>query len=457
MSNYSNDVFFKPWVGDKYEDGIKLNEKGEIIVGTKDNKGLKVMILGLEHYCTSEYCHSKNEEQSFYIECLKKINARWSENNPNNIDTINKEIEKLEKLYQNIEKNSDLSKVLDDKQKIYKDKIYVLCENLKKRGNKILQLENQKINLDSPNYGINTDSNNSLLLSMAIEKVLTVNVLWEKTNRAKKIIEIANAYFAIKDCQCHINSPCKGNIQCNYKLEDTNCGICTNIPICMQRTKRQIHGYIMHEKEHPSHKKFREAFFGPKSIHKDWENVGFFNFFQIGMPYKKSDKNEDYRNKAKINETERENAVKAFIDMVEEYKPNIIIAWETKKSNVYTTIRNYLIDHNKNVKMRYINVRKKPHIPRIKIDFIEQPFTVLDYGNNEKCLISFLQHPAAHNYNKENNLLLIHCLLKFYPDLIQWTDTHPKNIKTKKSIKPAIFKYNTQFTPQNSTLNLLEF
>jgi hypothetical protein len=47
-------VFFLPYVGNKYESGLRLKEDGTIEAGTEENKGLKVMVLGESHYCGDE-------------------------------------------------------------------------------------------------------------------------------------------------------------------------------------------------------------------------------------------------------------------------------------------------------------------------------------------------------------------------------------------------------------------
>ena len=48
------DVFFSPYVGSNYENGLLLSEDGTIVSGTESSKGLKVMVLGESHYCGEE-------------------------------------------------------------------------------------------------------------------------------------------------------------------------------------------------------------------------------------------------------------------------------------------------------------------------------------------------------------------------------------------------------------------
>ena len=53
MKDFKN-VFFLPYVGSNYENGLLLSEDGTIVPGTESDKGLKVMVLGESHYCGEE-------------------------------------------------------------------------------------------------------------------------------------------------------------------------------------------------------------------------------------------------------------------------------------------------------------------------------------------------------------------------------------------------------------------
>lgn len=51
---YSDKVTFHPWVGDKYEYGIKgFDENGKIVYGTKEDPGKKILVVGESHYCAN--------------------------------------------------------------------------------------------------------------------------------------------------------------------------------------------------------------------------------------------------------------------------------------------------------------------------------------------------------------------------------------------------------------------
>ena len=54
---------FLPFVGDAYESGISFDEKGNLVLGTVENPGKKVMVLGEYHYCDEEL--SEKEMHSF--------------------------------------------------------------------------------------------------------------------------------------------------------------------------------------------------------------------------------------------------------------------------------------------------------------------------------------------------------------------------------------------------------
>lgn len=53
MKDFKN-VFFLPYVGSNYENGLLLSEDGTIVPGTEQRKGLRTMVLGECHYCGEE-------------------------------------------------------------------------------------------------------------------------------------------------------------------------------------------------------------------------------------------------------------------------------------------------------------------------------------------------------------------------------------------------------------------
>lgn len=67
MKDYHTSIFFEPWIGTEYKNGITVNQKGEIQLGTKENDFPKIMILGRDHYC------EKREKCEEYINRNKEI------------------------------------------------------------------------------------------------------------------------------------------------------------------------------------------------------------------------------------------------------------------------------------------------------------------------------------------------------------------------------------------------
>ena len=61
-------VKFLPFVGDCYEHGISFDKDGNLVLGTKENPGKKVLVLGESHYCDEEL--SDEELSSFTREVL---------------------------------------------------------------------------------------------------------------------------------------------------------------------------------------------------------------------------------------------------------------------------------------------------------------------------------------------------------------------------------------------------
>lgn len=62
-------VKFLPFVGDQYSYGISFNDNGELVLGTKENPGKKVLVLGESHYCDEDL--SDEELSSFTRDVLK--------------------------------------------------------------------------------------------------------------------------------------------------------------------------------------------------------------------------------------------------------------------------------------------------------------------------------------------------------------------------------------------------
>ena len=61
-------VKFLPFVGDNYEHGISFDKDGNLVLGTKENPGKKVLVLGESHYCDEEL--SDEELSSFTRDVL---------------------------------------------------------------------------------------------------------------------------------------------------------------------------------------------------------------------------------------------------------------------------------------------------------------------------------------------------------------------------------------------------
>lgn len=53
-------VKFLPFVGDNYEHGISFDKDGNLVLGTEENQGKKVLVLGESHYCDGDCCDCGN-------------------------------------------------------------------------------------------------------------------------------------------------------------------------------------------------------------------------------------------------------------------------------------------------------------------------------------------------------------------------------------------------------------
>ena len=72
-------VKFLPFVGDQYWYGISFNDNGELVLGTKEKPGKRVLVLGESHYCDEDL--SDEELSSFtrdVLDCYLDSEERYS-------------------------------------------------------------------------------------------------------------------------------------------------------------------------------------------------------------------------------------------------------------------------------------------------------------------------------------------------------------------------------------------
>ena len=53
-------VMFLPFVGEEYEHGISFDEEGNLVLGTEEKPGKRVLVLGESHYCDEGCCDCGN-------------------------------------------------------------------------------------------------------------------------------------------------------------------------------------------------------------------------------------------------------------------------------------------------------------------------------------------------------------------------------------------------------------
>lgn len=63
-------VKFLPFVGDFYEYGMSFDEEGNLVLGTKEKPGKKVLVLGEYHYCDEDI--SDEDKNSFTRDVVNK-------------------------------------------------------------------------------------------------------------------------------------------------------------------------------------------------------------------------------------------------------------------------------------------------------------------------------------------------------------------------------------------------
>ena len=426
MANYKK-VFFYPWVGPDYkeeqgqpkkginfdptgrlifkeEDGWKTYEDGEktpVALSDPNLKPLQTAVYGKEHYCKDRvHCAHRILEQNFYLQMLTPATLSQLQNAANVAGYIN----------QLAQFHTDPLFTLSGID--WKDKFYVLHKDY----NWPLAQIQKRFKLSFAD----------LCLYMALEKILTIHSLWDKSSKeqANEVVQIVQNFQQFKDeaelhhfCRMHTEFTCP---VCHK--EKFTCKYCEQLPICRYQTQRQLSGYSTEiEKESDSHRPFREALGNTPKI---WKHLLFSNFYQRSMPDVDTDKN------AGLYKTEDyDNAKAAFLEVVKENKPNIIVTWGKEDKLPILELPGV---------RQMPKTKDKDHqyqIPRIHIAYDKEkdkhktkytsPFTILDY-EGEKILILFLNHPSRAFGRAENNNL-IRCAFNHYDQLKEWDPVKNQN------------------------------
>lgn len=419
-------IFFEPWIGEKYADGIKF-DNNIIKSGNRHDKNnkakgfYKVMVLGKEHYCkTIEHCKEKTDEQSFYEKCLERINNSPKDQIKTTIYEIKRQQKPIPLLYEQLKNHFNKDEQAEwENIPLYKDTIWVLYRYLQKyKNNKgnidnfiqrifdILKLDFQTL---SKKMGDTKNNPDPLFLYMAIEKFLSVHALWNKNYTTKTMIE-----EIIKIAQDNTKIINKGPCNMNTK----NCSNCAQMHICKQMTKRELDGYISGLKEYDSHLFFRKAFFDPNDNVQDWNRLIFTNFFQQSMPKETGNK--------RGNETD---AGIAIAEIIRTHKPDILITWSDD-------VFKYLI-HNL---PSDITARTRHCHPTLQIGNNRkfQTFTILTWkdkqGTEYECLVLMCYyHPSADQFKKHTDVQDIfrkytHYAFQNYTNITSWKPTQIYNI-----------------------------
>ncbi|WP_428075743.1 hypothetical protein [Candidatus Avelusimicrobium luingense] len=467
IQNYSQDVFFYPWVGKNYGDGINFAPDGRLIFFNKEDekwyyydesntlqeaqnipvnyRPLRLEVLGKEHYCESrEDCAGNNFKQQFDLEILDK--------------TILTELEDIN----NKGKIRNFIKHLIIRRKIpssrgntpYQDKLYVLyylpeyntlyAKNkgtepttfLKHIHTQALQQAFGEIQKDLKTLADQTKplqriisnlSSHDLHLCMAIEKILTICSLWgePRNEQVDDLVTFAQNFNRfIKEADEHLECHMHEKFWCPCcKKEEIKCTFCEQMPICHYKTQRQMYNYTKQsETDSTSHNNFRKALnHKSNDSPKVWNHVLFTNFYQRSMPYKMNN-----------SAGEIAQALRAFAEIVIQHQPDIIITWGKEDELPILGLQDPTITLRKMPEKK----KRKYFIPRLHISYTKQeekdskyniPFTVLDY-NGKHCLVLMPTHPGT-SYSSTKINTVIRCAFKYYGKLIQWNPTlNEKNL-----------------------------
>jgi len=429
MASYKK-VFFYPWVGPDYEKGINFDHNGRLIFKEpdgwktyeKDGKKtpvalihpelppLRLAVYGKEHYCKDRaHCEHRNFEQDFYLQVLTPATLGQLQNAAN----VEKYIDQLAQFH----KDPFFTLAGID----WKDKFYVLHKDY---NWPLCQIE-KYFKLSSAD----------LCLYMALEKILTFLSQWDKSSaqQANEVVKIVQNFQKFKnEAALHHFCPMHMEFTCPVCHEEKfTCTHCEHIPVCRYKTQRQLSNYSTEivingqtqfiQPESDSHRPFREALGNTPKI---WKHLLFSNFYQRGTPYIDTEKNAELYT---INDYE--NAKAAFLEVVKENQPDIIITWGKENKLPLLEVSGVRQMPKPN------NANHEYQIPRIHIEKANEskkhrtkytiPFTILEC-KGKPILILFLNHPGR-GFSKEKNHNLICFAFKHYDELIKWDPDKNKN------------------------------
>ena len=265
------------------------------------------------------------------------------------------------------------------------------------------------------------------------------------------------------DHYCKTPEKVEGCISENNKLYPNNKEICDmhhgskncgQLTYCREFTKRVIEKW-----KTKSHQKFEKTFYG-KEDKEIWKYLIFSNFFQRSMPYEGDTKNINYM----TSEKEQKRGTEAFIDIVKNNEPKIIITWGTENSNIWKyglEPGGETWDKKNTPKKLFRRTKFKKggrNLPRIKITWqvnqgtksAEAPFTIMDYKGKDNqahhCLILCIKHPSRacpgkfcdkDYYEKWSKIIL--CAFKYHNEFIKW-DNNATFYNGKPITEPPVCK-----------------
>lgn len=403
---YSSDVFFYPWVGKKYENGINFTPDGKVIYFDENKwyyynenkepqeapkiatntRHLRLAVLGKEHYCENRYhCESQIHQQGYYRKSLTQLNPY--KNNRSKIKKLIQEYYKQRKIFNDKTFLDSLKQCFENK-KIwgisfaddiqYWDKLYIVYKWVNYyKDPQIHAILAQKGVGHLANY---TDWG-------AIEKILVVNSLYrhddditklqEEAEEISKILNQANIFE--QDAQRHATCCMHTNFECPTCHCQHLSVYCSQMPICKYMTQQQLYGYAEEGRTNSSsHSKFRNII--DKNNSKIWNHLLFTNFYQQSMPYKVNNR-ADAQNRA----------LKAFAEVVKTKAPQIIITWGNAPFDC-------IIQGQDKLKEYGIFMQNLPgYLPLFHFDKYEMRFTILTWAKQQfPCLlISTKYHPSS--------------------------------------------------------------
>ena len=387
-NTYTNNVFFEPWEGSKYKAGLD---------------GLKIMVLGIDHYCFDrQKCKGETANEANYIQALQNLkNCSQTDFKAELKDLValaDKIKNTLAKVVENgegkkgISKTRDYYNLLKDHEYTYIFSEPLSFENLENTINNLVNKIQGECPTIKPAWDvIKTDWSQfpKMPTYRALDRVICSAMLHGVS------VQEQNSYIChlLKTVPLNTNGVCdmhtclgpnkekredcqegKHAVVCHY-LEKS----CAKLWVCKHTTSAVISFYSQNNRSFKTFEEILcEVFTSLKGKPNIWEHFLFANYYQRSMPYVDDGLN------ATLGCKKNENPLPALVEMIKVHEPNLVIVWSAN---------NLFSDNDKTeIKKAFVYEEEK------------DGNTLVSLTNNQtkhKTWVCFVAHPSSLNRSKD--------------------------------------------------------